>query len=421
LKLAVIAHGSRGDAQPMLSLSWALAERGHEVTFVAAPDQLSDARAAGIPCAALPLDVRALLSEAETRRMFARGDLRGLFARFVQEEALCRDEFHRAIVDAARGADAVVATGLAVDVAAVAGAAARIPVVPVYFAPLLPSSSFPSPFVSARPTLGPFNRATHDLVFRARWRSKRTAIAALRRDLGVAPIDECFALQVLRRGLPCLLLYSGALAAKPADWGPSIAMTGASRMPSALRERLGERGLPPDLARWLDGGPAPVFVGFGSMPVLAEILPVAREVVGGLGLRAVVATGWSPVPAGHDDTVFTVAEVDHNALFARCAAAVHHGGAGTTHEGLRAGLPTIVCSVFGDQRFWGARCRALGVGDTLRFSKVTARALSKALQRALHPSTRSAARDLGSALAGEDGLAAAVHVIESLPRAAWPE
>ena len=406
----------------MLSLSWALAERGHEVTFVAARDLLSDARAAGIPCAALPLDVRALLSEAETRRMFARGDLPGLFARFVQEEALCRDEFHRAIVDAARGADAVVATGLAVDVAAVAGAAARIPVVPVYFAPLLPSSSFPSPFVSARPTLGPFNRATHDLVFRARWRSKRTAIAALRRDLRVAPIDE----SLRAPGAAPRIAVPAPLQRRARREAGRLGTLDCHdrREPHALRaprEAWGERAA---AGFWRAGSTAArprSSSASAACRCSPRFLPVAREVVGGLGLRAVVATGWSPVPAGHDDTVFTVAEVDHNALFARCAAAVHHGGAGTTHEGLRAGLPTIVCSVFGDQRFWGARCRALGVGDTLRFSKVTARALSKALQRALHPSTRSAARDLGSALAGEDGLAAAVHVIQSLPRAAWPE
>jgi UDP:flavonoid glycosyltransferase YjiC (YdhE family) len=192
-------------------------------------------------------------------------------------------------------------------------------------------------------------------------------------------------------------------------------------MPPALREKLGESGLPADLARWLEAGPAPIFIGFGSMPVLAELLPMAREVVGAMGARAVVAAGWSAVAPSHDDVVFAVADVDHTALFPRCAAAVHHGGAGTTHESLRAGLPTVVCSVFGDQHFWGARCRALGAGDALAFPRLSARGLRDALRRALEPSARRSAGYVVRALAAEDGLAAAVRVVESLPRDASPE
>jgi sterol 3beta-glucosyltransferase len=421
VKIVLIAHGSRGDVQPMLALSWALARRGHDATLVTSRDMLHWPRAAGIACAPLPFDTRALIGEPATRRMFARGDLRGLFARFVRHETDHRVEVERAIVEAVRGADTVVATGLAVDAAAAVGAARRIPVVPVYFAPFLPSSAFPSPFVSVRPSLGPLNRVTHDAVFAMKWRSMRRAIGSLRDDLGVASVRECFAKQVLRRGLPCLLAYSGAIAPRARDWGTSIAVTGALRMPPVLRERLGEQGLSDELARWLDAGPAPLFLGFGSMPVLAELMPLAREVVKGLGARAVVGAGWSKVPIGHDEVVFAVDDVDHTALFPRCIAAVHHGGAGTTHEGLRAGLPTVVCPVFGDQRFWGARCRALGVGGVLPFPEISAGRLRDTLGLALAAPGRRAARELSRVLVAEDGLAEAVHVVESLPRDAFPE
>jgi sterol 3beta-glucosyltransferase len=421
VKLAIISHGSRGDVQPMLALAWTLAARGHDVTLATPRDMLAWPRAAGIACVPLPFDARASLSVAATRRMFAQGDLRGLFARFVREEALYRADFQRAIVEAMRGADAVVATGLAVDTAAAVGAARRIPVVPVYFAPLLPSRTFPSPFVSVRPTLGPLNRLTHDAIFAMKWRPMRHAIEELRREVGAAPVRECFAKQVLRRGLPCLLAYSSVLAPRPRDWGASLAVTGPYRLPAALRETLGERGLSEELARWLDAGPAPVFLSFGSMPVLEEILPLARAVVSGIGARAVVASGWSAVPLGHDEHVFATGDVDHTALLPRCSAAVHHGGSGTTHETLRAGLPTIVCPVFGDQHFWGARCRALGAGDSLPFREISAARLRNVLQRDLTPATRRAAEHLGKALALEDGLGEAVRVVESLPRAAYPE
>jgi sterol 3beta-glucosyltransferase len=113
-----------------------------------------------------------------------------------------------------------------------------------------------------------------------------------------------------------------------------------------------------------------------------------------------------------DDKLFFVDEVDHQSLLPRCAAAIHHGGAGTTATSIGTGTPTLVASVFWDQPFWGARCRELGVGDTFPFAKLDKRRLTDGLRTVLDPSVSARAAQVGRQLAEEDGVANAVAAIE---------
>jgi len=173
-----------------------------------------------------------------------------------------------------------------------------------------------------------------------------------------------------------------------------------------LKDKLGERGLAPELEAWLAKGPPPIYIGFGSMPVLdaSRTLAMTRRVLAQLGARAVIAAGWSGLGEASDDSVRIIGETDHAALFARCEAAVHHGGAGTTHSSLRAGLPTLICSVFADQPFLGHRVATLGVGATFPFQKLDESRLLAGLRHLRRDDVRERARRLGSALREERGL-----------------
>jgi UDP:flavonoid glycosyltransferase YjiC (YdhE family) len=96
------------------------------------------------------------------------------------------------------------------------------------------------------------------------------------------------------------------------------------------------------------------------------------------------------------------------------AAVVHHGGAGTTSAGLRAGVPGIVTAFAGDQVAWAERVVQLGVGPRVPGIKaLTAEALAAAIQTAVHDSgMRARAAALGGAIRAENGLARAVEIIE---------
>jgi UDP:flavonoid glycosyltransferase YjiC (YdhE family) len=113
-------------------------------------------------------------------------------------------------------------------------------------------------------------------------------------------------------------------------------------------------------------------------------------------------------------TTFVLDAVDHQSLLPRCAVAVHHGGAGTTAASAAAGIPTLVCSVMADQPFWGARCRALGIGDTAPFSKLDTSSLAEGLRCVLQADVRARATAVGQQIESEDGVAAASAYIEQI-------
>jgi sterol 3beta-glucosyltransferase len=105
------------------------------------------------------------------------------------------------------------------------------------------------------------------------------------------------------------------------------------------------------------------------------------------------------------EQVRVVGAVDHDRLFPQCAAVVHHGGAGSTTTSLRAGRPTMVCSVIVDQPWWGEHMRRLGVGTHVPFRKLDRQTLKAGLRTLLDPEVGARARSLGAAIQAEgDGL-----------------
>ena len=147
---------------------------------------------------------------------------------------------------------------------------------------------------------------------------------------------------------------------------------------------------------------------------------LGRTVVEALRLakvRGILATGWGGLSAGDlPATAFATDEAPHEWLFPRTAAVVHHGGAGTTAAGLRAGRPAVVCPFIGDQPFWGRRLRALGAGaDPIPQKTLTAERLAAAIRDVTtDPSFRSRAEALGEQIRREDGVARAVAIIEAM-------
>lgn len=104
----------------------------------------------------------------------------------------------------------------------------------------------------------------------------------------------------------------------------------------------------------------------------------------------------------------------HEWLFPRMTAVVHHGGAGTTAEGLRAGRPTAVFpSNFGDQLFWGRRVHALGAGpEPVPQKRLTVEGLVVSIRAITDDEgMRRRAAALGEKIRAEDGVARAVEIV----------
>jgi UDP:flavonoid glycosyltransferase YjiC (YdhE family) len=200
----------------------------------------------------------------------------------------------------------------------------------------------------------------------------------------------------------------------PPDWGEEIHVTGFWLLDSA-----DDWAAPSGLMDFLQAGPPPVYIGFGSMSTRKpeETADLVVEALKRTGQRAILLSGWGGLQkAALPDSVFMIESIPHSWLFPRVSAVIHHGGAGTTAAGLRAGVPSIVIPFFADQPFWGRCVEELGVGPApIPRKELTAERLAKAVQAAVtDQAMRQRAADLGSKIQAEDGIGRAVEVIQEI-------
>jgi sterol 3beta-glucosyltransferase len=209
-----------------------------------------------------------------------------------------------------------------------------------------------------------------------------------------------------------LSAYSPSLIPHPPDWPENIHITGYFFLDSQAEWQPST-----ELKAFLEAGDPPVYIGFGSMAGRnpEQLARLVSEALVKSGQRGLLLTGWGGLrPELVPDNVFVVDAVPHSWLFPRMAAVVHHGGAGTTAEALRAGVPAVIVPFAFDQPFWGARVKALGLGpDPIPLKKLTADALADAIRIAVTDSDmRQRADSCGKAIRTEDGTGNAAKVIQ---------
>jgi sterol 3beta-glucosyltransferase len=206
--------------------------------------------------------------------------------------------------------------------------------------------------------------------------------------------------------------YSLSIIPHPADWPDRVHVTG-----NLFLEETADWRPPPELEAFLEAGDPPVYIGFGSMAGRRpeRLAGIVLEALASSGQRGVLLTGWGGLKTeSTPEHLFVLEAAPHSWLFPRMSAVVHHGGAGTTAEGLRAGVPSIIVPFVLDQSFWGARIQALGLGpEPIPQKKLTAVRLAEAIRIAVSDSgMRQRAIAYGTAVRAEDGTGNAVKVIK---------
>lgn len=207
------------------------------------------------------------------------------------------------------------------------------------------------------------------------------------------------------------MVTAPALLPKPPDWDRDKHITGFWFL------EHGQDWTPPDeLLDFLGSGPRPVYVGFGSMNNRdpEETTDLVVQALVRSGQRGILGLGWGGLASTKlPDSIFPIRSAPHDWVFPRMAAVVHHGGAGTTAAGLRAGVPTVVVPFMSDQPLWARRVHELGAGPRpIPRKRLTARRLEKAIRQAVtDPRIQKHARRLGERLRAEDGVDRAVDII----------
>ncbi|NKZ05532.1 glycosyltransferase [Actinomadura latina] len=405
-RIVIFAAGSRGDIQPCVALGRALRARGDEVRLVASARYSPMVVAAGLELAPLTADPTEILESDAGQELLAGGrnpvKFLGGFRRILGPMA---ERLLAECLDACKGADLVLGPTLGFLPRHI-GEHLGVPWALIHFQPSEPTGAFPHPFVPQAGALGPWaKRASFRAVDQIAWQLSRPFINPWRDEtLGLRRLP----LRGRRPDGPVLACFSPVVVPRPKDWGPNVHLTGYWFLEEPEWEP------PEELAEFLAAGPAPVYAGFGSMvPKDAEVTDLTvRTALKLAGVRGIVQGD----PATSDEDVLAVRDVPHSWLFPRMAAVVHHGGAGTTAAGLRAGVPTVVCPFFGDQPYWGERVAALGAGTKpLPFRAMTVPRLASKIRQAVRDRDMADRADaLGRRVRAEDGVGRAREIIDSL-------
>ena len=420
MRIAIIAIGSRGDVQPYIALGQGLIKGGHTVRFATQQNFEALVKSYGLEFWPIRGDSQDLAGDQELWGLSEKGNFFATLRHIQKSAEHAINEWMEDGLIACQGIDLLLSGTTASAVAIPLAEKSNLPLLPAHVIPTTPTRAFPS--VLLPPTVpnlgGAFNLIASRLILQIGYLGARPMVNRARKKvLNLPPASFVEPFHAGRsKGFPSLYGFSPSVIPKPADWGADDHVTGYW-----LLDPPADWMPPADLLNFLQAGPAPVYIGFGSMGSRdpAETTDLVLQALAKTGQRAILLSGWGSLQkTDFPDSVFMIDSIPHAWLFPRLAAVVHHGGASTTAAGLRAGVPSIVIPFLGDQPFWGRRVHALGVGPApIPRSKLTVDGLAGAIQEAVtNTAMRQRAAELGAKIQAEDGIANGVEIIERLGR-----
>ena len=417
MKISIVTIGSRGDVQPYIALGVALKKAGHQVTLVSQIDFESFAHNYCLDFYPIRGNLKELMEGEAFHKFLESGDNPIRFMRSFSEyvsqliTGLVIDCFQ-----ACKESDFILYNPIAWFAVHPTFEKLGIPYCAAYLQPVSPTREFPSMSFPANWNLGAlFNKLSYPLAHQFAWQLLRPSLNHARRevlDLPALPVIAPFD-RMNRPSYPILYGFSSHVVEKPADWGDWLHLTGYWFLDQSSSWQP-----PDDLVDFLQSGPPPVYIGFGSMKERQpeKTTKIMLQAVNMSGQRAILSSGWAGLGEGDlPETIYRVESVPHDWLFPKVSAVIHHGGAGTTAAGLLAGRPTIIVPFFADQFFWGYQAYHLGAAlKPIDHKELNASILGAAIRRAVEsPEIRSHAENIGSILRSENGVANAVEVLEA--------
>ena len=419
-KIALQTWGSDGDINPFIALAGGLAADGHDVTLaITSAERKSYAHLAQslgfrlIQAGYIWKDdaelFRATKKTFETANQLKQLDLLieemlqpGIEAMYEVSRGLCAEN------DLLVGHFLVHPLQLAVELAGK-------PFMTVTLNHgVIPSRRLPP---AGLPNLGPLlNSLFWKVAVLVLNKSILPSVNRLREKEGVRPASSFR--EIWESPLGNLIAVSPEVCLRDPAWGDHQHVCGFLKIP----EKAHTWNMPDGLRRFMSEGPPPVYMTFGSMASIerdpGRITEAARLLVDAArvaGCRAIIQADWEKVSGiPEDPAVHRIAAAPHTQIFPACAAVVHHGGSGTTQTAMLCGRPSVVVAHILDQYFWANELKRLGVGvGPLDRRTVTPEKLGREIRRVLNnPSMADRAKSLGGKISAEDGVAAAVKIIE---------
>jgi UDP:flavonoid glycosyltransferase YjiC (YdhE family) len=417
MRIVIPTTGSRGDVQPYVALGVGLRRAGHDVRLATHADFEPLARRHGLDFFAIEADARALQATAAGRKMVASGDDPFTYIRqYVRlRQPLMHGLMHNCH-QACQDADLVVVCTTGFFLAYAAAEKLRLPTFAASYLPMSATRFLPNCLAPEAPAWLPwsglYNLLSHFVIGEFFWQTLRESVNRARREvLGLPPLPFLGPPPRLLRERPAVYGCSRAVVPRPPDWTEQQQVTGYWFLDEP------DARLPEKVTAFLEAGPPPVYVGFGSMhnhdpEAVTDLVTRALE---RCGRRGILHAGWDGLGRRHSsEHLFVEEPLAHELLLPHVAAVVHHGGAGTTAAALRAGVPSVVVPYMADQPFWASRVFRLGAGPRpIPRKRLSVGRLAEAVEQAVSdPDMRRRAAVLGRQIRAEDGVAEAVAVIE---------
>ena len=415
MKIGLQTWGSHGDIRPMLALAEGLQLAGHDVTLlitcVDSDDYAGVTSAAGVRIRVLASPVITAEQGAEIGWSIvnSRDPLKQMALILRRCFGPAEDEMFAAAQQLAAESDVLVGHYFMHPLQIAAEHAGK-----PYVSVLLSHAAIPSAYSHPLGLPRIFNGFLWWLTRRLLHRTLKPYVNRLRAQLGMAPARDIVS-EVWLSPYLTLVGVSPQICERQPDWPDAVQVCGFLDMPNMqLEGRLTEL-----LSAFLAAGEAPVYMTLGSwMPSdianQTDTLRMLTEAARLAGCRAVIqASNWDACGFRSDDQIMYVSASPHHLIFPRCAAVVHHGGAGTTQSTTLAGRPSIVIAHISEQEHWANELRRIGVAGKLTTRRsVTAKQLADRIRHVrAHPELAASAQAVATAMAQEHGVARSVELI----------
>jgi sterol 3beta-glucosyltransferase len=408
MKITILTYGSRGDVQPFIALALRLKEKRHTVSL-AAPFRFKnfvDERGVDfVPLAGDP--------EGLSRRMNNAGqNFFKLLYELTNHAIEIGADVWRQTEEACRDADLILHSFTHAVGAHTLACEKNIPDIHIQTFPMFsPTGDYPNvtlPDLRSRS----LNRLTHTLSAKITWWTSRMGFERVRRRTGLSPrkLYWPFAETPTRAPTPILCAWSPSVLPPSSDWPPNVHVTGYYFLATDSDQPSTE------LRSFLETGKPPVCITFGSMVYrdAERVDALIRESLAKTGNRGIILSGWGGTKRSSSDDLLYLDSAPHDWLLPRCHMVIHHGGAGTTAAGLRAGIPNIAVPFMADQPFWGKRVHTIGAGPKPVLVKhLSVEDLTRAIVEAEGDMLCHRARAIGRRITIEDGTGEAVKWIET--------
>jgi UDP:flavonoid glycosyltransferase YjiC (YdhE family) len=409
MKIVVVCWGTTGDVYPVLALSERLLERGHQVRVCALTLYKDKILEIGAEFCEIGIEFDLEEFHAAMDAIIPKRDPLAML-RFIVEEGIVRrgEKWYQDCLAAMKGSDLVICHSI--DIPAQEAAISNgIPWITVTYCPAtIKCLDFaPYPFPN-------WGRVFNAIVWKVAQLRLKSSVDALFNQF-IISVGGQPRTSLMLEGMysPHLNLIAASPAlCSPADFPPNHRFTGVWHLASPSYTP------PSELVAFLEAGPPPVIITFGSMGGSngRETTDLLIDAVRKTNQRAIIQSGWGQL--GTEDAlsdIFCTEYVPHQWLFPKGSCVVHHGGAGTTASVCRAKVPSVVVAHHADQPYWGKRLSDLGVAPKHLYRRnLTAERLAKRIQQVLETSDMTArAKVLGKKIEAEDGLTVAVEMVES--------